>query len=219
MYNITHDLWNDEAGFIVSAELALVGTLCVLGLIVGLTSVRDAVNCELTDLSSAICSLDQSYYYTGFHSRKWPGCCTTKAWTAGSAFTQQCKTCVNNVDFVTTTNVAPCTTCPTAPAIVPTPAVIENPAPVRVIELPKIIEQPKPAPVPCPAPAPAAAPTSSVPCNQPVSAVCAAPVTTTCPPAAPAGNVCPTPVIPAANCNALPVSRPVLVPQTQVFNW
>ena len=58
-------LWNDEAGFVVSAELILVATIAVLGLIVGLTSVRDAVTSELSDVAGAIQDVDQSYTYLG----------------------------------------------------------------------------------------------------------------------------------------------------------
>ena len=36
-------LLNDEAGFIISAELVLVITIGVLAMVVGLTAVRDAV--------------------------------------------------------------------------------------------------------------------------------------------------------------------------------
>ena len=36
-------LWKDEAGFIVSAELVLVATMLVIGMIVGLTVVRNQV--------------------------------------------------------------------------------------------------------------------------------------------------------------------------------
>ena len=48
------NLWNDEAGFIVSAELVLVATILVIGMITGLTSVRDAVITELADVGGAI---------------------------------------------------------------------------------------------------------------------------------------------------------------------
>jgi len=43
-------LLNDEAGFIVSAELVLVATILVIGMIVGLSEVQHAVVQELGDL-------------------------------------------------------------------------------------------------------------------------------------------------------------------------
>ena len=61
-------LFNDESGVIISAELCLVLTICVLSLVVGLNEVAKAVTTELNDISNAIGALDQSYYFSGFHS-------------------------------------------------------------------------------------------------------------------------------------------------------
>ena len=58
-------LWNDEAGFVVSAELVLVATILVIGLVTGLSSVRDAVIEELADVGQAIGNVDQSYSVGG----------------------------------------------------------------------------------------------------------------------------------------------------------
>ncbi len=55
-------LINDEAGFIVSAELVLISTIAVLGLVVGLGEVAFNVNNELEDVGSAFSSLDQGFY-------------------------------------------------------------------------------------------------------------------------------------------------------------
>ena len=76
-----NELWNDEAGFIVSAETVLVGTVAVVGATVGLNALATSVNEELTDVAMSIRSLDQSYSYKGFE-----GC---GASTAGSSFKQQ----------------------------------------------------------------------------------------------------------------------------------
>lgn len=203
MLQFTKSLWNDEAGFVISAELALVSTLCVLGLVVGLSAVRDAVNCELTDLSSAICSLDQSYFYTGFHSRKSPNCCTTKAWTAGSAFIQGNKGCVDCVDFVTTSNVAPCQTCTTEQVVAPTviaPEAIQE----KAVQEEKIVV-PQTEAIPCP---PAALP--EVPALQPTTLVCppTAPVVNVgCPPTV--SSTCSTEILPApVACSTATCSAP-----------
>ena len=59
-------LLNDEAGFIVSAELVMIATILVIGLVVGLSEVAHAVNEELNDVGEAIGCLNQSYGYTGF---------------------------------------------------------------------------------------------------------------------------------------------------------
>jgi Flp pilus assembly pilin Flp len=56
-------LWRDEAGFVVSTELVLVATIVVIGLITGLTTIRDQVSTELADLADAISEVDQSYSF------------------------------------------------------------------------------------------------------------------------------------------------------------
>jgi Flp pilus assembly pilin Flp len=66
-------LLNDEAGFIISAELVLVMTIGVLAMVVGLTAVRDAVTHELNDISHAFGTVSQSYNVTGM--RKGRGDC------------------------------------------------------------------------------------------------------------------------------------------------
>ena len=63
-------LYRDEQGVIISAELALVLTIVVIGVIVGLSEVAKAVNTELNDISNAIGALDQSYGFSGYHSTK-----------------------------------------------------------------------------------------------------------------------------------------------------
>ncbi|HLQ45636.1 MAG TPA: branched-chain amino acid aminotransferase [Planctomycetaceae bacterium] len=63
-------LLNDECGFVVSAELILVATIAVLGLVVGLAEVRQAVSAELEDVATAIGSMNQSYCFTGLYTQK-----------------------------------------------------------------------------------------------------------------------------------------------------
>lgn len=58
-------LWNDEVGFIISSELVLVATILVIGMIVGLTTVRDQVVQELADIAGSFSDLNQSYSYSG----------------------------------------------------------------------------------------------------------------------------------------------------------
>ena len=65
MKNIIAQLANDEAGFIVSAELILISTIAVLGLIVGLTEVSFGINQELEDVGAAFGSINQAYSYNG----------------------------------------------------------------------------------------------------------------------------------------------------------
>jgi len=58
-------LWNDEVGAILSAEVVLIATILVIGVIVGLASLRDAVVTELADVGGAIAAMDQSYSVGG----------------------------------------------------------------------------------------------------------------------------------------------------------
>ena len=58
----------DESGFILTTESVLLGTLVVLGLIVGLAEVRNAVVQELGDYSQAVAWLSQTYEFTSVTS-------------------------------------------------------------------------------------------------------------------------------------------------------
>lgn len=54
-----------QAGFALTSELVLLSTVSVLGLTVGLVSLRDAVTAELNDVAGAIGALNQSYAFDG----------------------------------------------------------------------------------------------------------------------------------------------------------
>jgi Flp pilus assembly pilin Flp len=79
-------LLKDEAGFLVSAELVLIATLCVVGLIVGLSEIQHSVVGELNDIGDAIGKLNQSYSFTGFNKRSTFNSAEVKAFTRGSFF-------------------------------------------------------------------------------------------------------------------------------------
>ena len=66
MRALLNAFWNDEKGFVVSAELVLVSTICVIALVVGLTQVSQAVNNELRDVAAAYSNVNQSYYAGDF---------------------------------------------------------------------------------------------------------------------------------------------------------
>jgi hypothetical protein len=59
------NLLNDEAGFLVSAELVLIFTLVFCAVAVGVAVVRDSLVQELGDVAEAIGALDQSYNFRG----------------------------------------------------------------------------------------------------------------------------------------------------------
>jgi hypothetical protein len=54
-----------QAGFIVSAELVLIATILVIGLIVGMVAIRDSMIAEMGDVAEAIGAIDQSYEFNG----------------------------------------------------------------------------------------------------------------------------------------------------------
>jgi len=70
MTSILTALHQDEAGFIVSAELVLVATITVIGMIVGLAEVANGVNEELEDVGSAVGQINQSYHLNGTRGHK-----------------------------------------------------------------------------------------------------------------------------------------------------
>jgi len=82
MLKLIHALRNDEAGFIVSAELVLISTIAVLSMVVGLSELSYNVNQELEDVGSAFGSINQSYCYSMPSGKK--------GHTTGSHF-QDCK--------------------------------------------------------------------------------------------------------------------------------
>lgn len=65
MQTLIHAIWNDEAGFIVSAELILISTIATLAIVVGLSEVSLAVNQELGDVASAFGYVNQGFRYQG----------------------------------------------------------------------------------------------------------------------------------------------------------
>jgi Flp pilus assembly pilin Flp len=92
MTNIFTALLRDENGFLISAELILISTIAVLGLVVGLSEISSSVNNELEDVASAIGSLNQSFQVSGKHSEG-------KACTVGSSFEDEYDTCDSQWDI------------------------------------------------------------------------------------------------------------------------
>lgn len=97
-------LWNDDAGFIISVEWLLVFTIVLLGLIIGLTNVRDAIDVELSEAANAILALNQSYSFYGLNNANGTGC---TAFVAGSAANDPTMghTVVNCVDPTSQTSI------------------------------------------------------------------------------------------------------------------
>ena len=73
---------SDEGGFLLSSEAALLGTITVLGMIVGLAEVRNNVVQELGDFSQAVAWLSQDFSFTSVEDTNVP----SDIATAGSTF-------------------------------------------------------------------------------------------------------------------------------------
>jgi hypothetical protein len=56
-------LWSHDDAFVVSSELVLVATILVLGVIVGLATVRDQMVQELGDTAGAFSQMVQTYSF------------------------------------------------------------------------------------------------------------------------------------------------------------
>ena len=55
----------DEAGIIISVEFILVAVIVLIGLLTGLTSVRDASISELSDIAGSVQDINQGYLFAG----------------------------------------------------------------------------------------------------------------------------------------------------------
>lgn len=91
MTSLLQQLHDDEAGFIVSAELVLVATICVLGLVVGLAEVCLNINNELEDVGSAFQCIQQTYGVQGVDGHG--------GWTSSSSFDDFAEFCADQYDI------------------------------------------------------------------------------------------------------------------------
>ena len=83
-------LINDESGFIVSAELVLVATIAILGMVVGLSEVAINVNNELEDVGSAFGAINQTFCFQGIKGHQ--------GYVGGSEFRDNIDYCDNTCD-------------------------------------------------------------------------------------------------------------------------
>jgi len=83
MKSMFRSFLRSEEGFILSTEAVLIGTILVLGMIVGLAEIRNAVVQELGDYSQAVAQLNQDYAYSSVSSANVPAGISS----AGSIYT------------------------------------------------------------------------------------------------------------------------------------
>jgi len=85
-------LLNDEAGFILSAELMIIITLVTCCTVVGMVMIRDSLVQELGDVSEALGSINQSFNYRGVQADNTTGD-TVHATCSGSGFSDDIDDC------------------------------------------------------------------------------------------------------------------------------
>src|SRR5437016_3454795 len=61
--NIIAKFWTDDTATVASAELILIMSIVGIGMIVGLSTYRDQLVLEFTDLGVALANFDQSYSF------------------------------------------------------------------------------------------------------------------------------------------------------------
>jgi Flp pilus assembly pilin Flp len=72
MKRLIAKLWNDDLGALIAIEFLFVATILVIGIVVGLTTLRNAINAELSELANAILALSEGYTISGVS-----GCCSS----------------------------------------------------------------------------------------------------------------------------------------------
>ncbi|HZY88325.1 MAG TPA: hypothetical protein VFE78_26040 [Gemmataceae bacterium] len=72
MRTLLHKLWADDQGALLAIEFLLFATVLVLGLVVGLTTLRSAIVAEFAELANALLTLSQGFSVGGLS-----GCCSS----------------------------------------------------------------------------------------------------------------------------------------------
>ncbi len=88
MVQIMRQFWGDERGFVLSTEAILIGTILLIGSIVGLVTLRDQVVQELGDVGAALGNLNHSYHFEEFRTDRHGHC-----FVAGSSFRDKSDFC------------------------------------------------------------------------------------------------------------------------------
>ncbi len=93
MLFFSRTLWCDDRAFVVSSELVLIATIMVIGMVVGLVTVRDQVVQELADVAAAVSRTEQAFSFSGVTGHT--------SSIAGSAFDDVVDFCDNILGFGT----------------------------------------------------------------------------------------------------------------------
>jgi Flp pilus assembly pilin Flp len=58
-------LWNDDQGALIATEWLFIATIMVIGLVIGLVYIRNAVTSKLSEFAQAIIWINVGYQYPG----------------------------------------------------------------------------------------------------------------------------------------------------------
>ncbi len=61
--------WNDDQGALIATEWLFIATIIVIGLVVGLVYVRNAVTSKFSEFAQAILFINVSYRYPGLEGK------------------------------------------------------------------------------------------------------------------------------------------------------
>jgi hypothetical protein len=76
--NVLAQLWEDDSGALIATEWVFLATILILGVLVGMVAVRQALIAELHDFANGLLALNQSFSFSGQSN------CTSS--TAGGSF-------------------------------------------------------------------------------------------------------------------------------------
>jgi Flp pilus assembly pilin Flp len=102
MRNLMRKLWRDDRGALIATEYLFVTTILVIGTVVGLTNLREAINAELTELGNALLALSQGFTVSG---------------TSGAGGNTDGSQAIDNPGLLTNPTLVP----PSAPSVIDVP--------------------------------------------------------------------------------------------------
>jgi hypothetical protein len=89
-------IYRDERGAVISMEMVLIVTIALVAITVGWSEVAIALNTELNDVSNAAGTLNQDYWFTGYHDCDAATTAKPTSSVPGSAFIDQIDDCDSN---------------------------------------------------------------------------------------------------------------------------
>ena len=69
MTDVLKQLWQDDDGALIATEFLFIAVLLVIGLVVGLVYVRNAVTAKLSEFAQAVLFLDVSYRFPSLNGK------------------------------------------------------------------------------------------------------------------------------------------------------